>query len=207
MCFLSLVCWFRSVEDFELELCSYLLDLNMMVYLMFLCLSDSQIFMSVHESVWWMFKQLFEKGYVYQGLKVRQFRAMLGLGFKEQTDPLLNGRCWGTEGVAELSFLILSWWMKILRELFEITLWSIRFMVILLQSACLFVGSGNFREFDVRSLFCRLCLTVLAARRCRRILKLALIIRLYSEFLVSCDGLHINCTCGYVWVHAVVVRL
>jgi hypothetical protein len=42
------------------------------------------------ESVWWVFKQLFEKGYVYQGLKVRHFRAMLGLGFKERADSLLS---------------------------------------------------------------------------------------------------------------------
>jgi len=34
--------------------------------------------MSFMESVWWVFKQLFEKGYVYEGLKVMPFSAKLG---------------------------------------------------------------------------------------------------------------------------------
>lgn len=54
---------------------------------------------SFMESVWWVFKQLFEKGLVYQGLKVMPFSAKLGTplsnfeaseNYKEVDDPSLT---------------------------------------------------------------------------------------------------------------------
>ncbi len=51
------------------------------------------------ESVWWVFKQLYEKGLVYEGFKVMPFSMKLGtplsnfeanLNYKEVDDPSLT---------------------------------------------------------------------------------------------------------------------
>ncbi len=56
--------------------------------------------LSFMESVWWVFKQLYEKGLVYEGFKVMPFSAKLGtplsnfeanLNYKEVDDPSLDG--------------------------------------------------------------------------------------------------------------------
>ena len=57
--------------------------------------------LSFMESVWWVFKQLYDKGMVYEGLKVMPFSAKLGTplsnfeaseNYKEIDDPSSHGR-------------------------------------------------------------------------------------------------------------------
>ena len=56
------------------------------------------------ESVWWVFKQLYDKGLVYEGFKVMPFSAKLGTplsnfeaseNYKDVDDPSLTVPCRG----------------------------------------------------------------------------------------------------------------